>query len=411
MSTTEKRRAAIINIIYFAIIVSVYCLFLKYAFGIVAPFVFAFAIAMFLQKPIRVIHKKTKIKKAVIGVVAVILILSILISLLVLVGYRIAVEFKGFGNYIMQKAEDLPNLIRSAEAWINNSLHFLPDGIEKTATDAVSDFADKLLLATKNESEIQAGLSSGFADFDLSVLVTPLGGLLSTAKQIPTIVTATLIGIIACFFITCDYDNFTSMIKRNVSEKHEHALVRTKHLLIDILGKMCKSYLTIMFVTFCEVSIGLNLMKLIGIYTGGYILVIAICTAVVDILPVFGTGTVMIPWAVVSLFTGKTGLGIGLLVLYGIITVIRQILEPRLVAMNVDMPPIITLAGMYIGLQLFGVLGLFIIPITFVLIKALNNEGIIHLYGRKNAPDDGSDNDKNDNSDSANHNLAHKKCD
>ena len=51
--------------------------------------------------------------------------------------------------------------------------------------------------------------------------------------------------------------------------------------------------------------------------------------------------------------------------------------------MNVDMPPILTLAGMYIGLQLFGVVGMFMVPITFVLIKALNSEGIIHLYGRE----------------------------
>lgn len=382
MNTTERRRATLINIAYFAILIAAYYLFLKYAFGIVAPFVIAFAIAMFLQKPIRAIHRKTKIKKTIIGVVAVILILSILISLLVLVGYRIGVEFKGFGNYIMQKVEDLPNLIRSAEAWINRSVAFLPDGIEKTVTDAVSDFTDKLLLATQSETNIQGDLSGGFSDFDFSVLATPIGGLLSTAKQIPAILTATLISIIACFFITCDYDNFTSMIKRNVSEKHEHALVRTKHLLTDILGKMCKSYLTIMFVTFCEVSIGLNVLKFAGLYTGGYILVISLCTALVDILPVFGTGTVMIPWAIISLFTGKTGFGIGLLVLYGIITVIRQILEPRLVAMNVDMPPILTLAGMYVGLQLFGVLGMFAVPITFVLIKALNSEGIIHLYGR-----------------------------
>ena len=383
MSTIEKRRATLINLVYYSLLIAAYYLFLKYAFWIVAPFIFAFAVAMFLQKPIRKINKKTKIKKGIIGFVAVILIFAILASLLVLVGYRIGVEFKGFADYIMHKLEDFPNLIRSAEAWVNNAVSFLPDAIEKTITDAVSDFTDKLLLATKEDSDIQQGLSSGFSGIDLSVLKTPLGGLLSTAKQIPAALTAALIGLIACFFITCDYDNFTSMIKRKVSEKHEHALVRTKHLLIDILGKMCKSYLTIMFVTFCEVSIGLNILKLIGVYTGGYILVIAICTALVDILPVFGTGTVMIPWAVVSLFTGKTGLGIGLLVIYGIITVIRQILEPRLVAMNVDMPPILTLAGMYIGLQLFGVVGMFMVPITFVLIKALNSEGIIHLYGRE----------------------------
>jgi predicted PurR-regulated permease PerM len=153
-------------------------------------------------------------------------------------------------------------------------------------------------------------------------------------------------------------------------------------LLGDILGKMVKSYATLIFVTFCEVSIGLNILKLIGVYGGGYIIAISVVTAIVDILPVLGTGTILIPWAVYSLFTGNVGLGIGLIVLYALITVIRQILEPRLVSMNVGIHPVITLLGMYLGVRLFGVFGIFILPITFFLIKALNDEGIIHLWGQ-----------------------------
>ena len=154
---------------------------------------------------------------------------------------------------------------------------------------------------------------------------------------------------------------------------------------------MIKSYATIIFVTFCEITIGLNILKLIGVYDGGYIVAISICTALLDILPVFGTGTVLIPWAVISFFSGNIGLGIGLLVIYALITVIRQILEPRLVAMNVGLPPIVTLAGMYLGLQIFGVVGLFALPITFVMINVLNEEGIIHLWSidrRKNNKND-----------------------
>lgn len=389
MEITEKRKSMLINLLFFSFVAVVYYLFMKYAFWLAAPFLFAFLIAMFLQKPIRAVAKKTKIKKGILGAVAVILIIAILISALVLVGYRIFVEFKGFGEYIMHKAENLPLLITEAERWIIEKLVFLPDSLEKTATDAIHDIADNLLLATETGvasliPETPA-IGESLAGIDFSILATPIGGILSTAKQIPSILTAVLISIIACFFITCDYDNITSMIKNNVSEEHEKAIVKTKRLFGDILGKMVKSYATIIFITFCEVSIGLNILKLIGVYNGGYILVISICTALLDILPVFGTGTVLIPWAVFSLITSNYGLGIGLLVLYALITVIRQILEPHLVAMNVGLPPIATLMGMYLGLQIFGVLGIFILPITFFLIKALNDEGIIHLWGRHNA--------------------------
>ncbi len=355
---------------------------MKYAFGLVSPFIIAFAIAVILQNPIQAISKKIKIKKGVIGAISVLLIISVLISAVVLVGYRLFVEFKGLGEYIMSRLSDLPQLIQSAESWILTRLTFLPDSLEKTVADAVSGIVDNLLIATEAEKLQVGSMPVDIGGIDFSVITTPLGGLLSTAMQIPAIFAAVLISIIACFFITCDYDGFTNMIKKNISQEHSEALSKTKRLLGEILGKMLKSYATLIFITFCEVSIGLNVLKLIGVYGGGYIIAISIVTAIVDILPVLGTGTILIPWAVISLFTGNIGLGIGLIVLYALITVIRQFLEPRLVAMNVGMHPAVTLFGMYVGIQLFGVLGIFILPITFILVKALNDEGIIHLWGQ-----------------------------
>lgn len=382
MELTEKRRSTLINLLYYAFLITLFYLFMKYAFGLVSPFIIAVAIAIFLQKPIRAISKKTKIKKGIIGAFSVFMIIGILISAVVLVGYRLFVEFKGLGEYLMDVLSDLPQLIQTAEAWLLNKLTILPDSIEMTISDAITGIVDNLLLATEEEKAAASAPSMGIEGFDFSLITTPLGGLLSTAMQIPSVFAAILIGIIACFFITCDYDGFTKMIKENISEEHEKAIIKTKRLLGDILGKMLKSYATLIFITFCEVSIGLNILKLIGFYDGGYIIAISILTAVVDILPVLGTGTVLVPWAVFNLFTGNIGMGIGLIVLYALITVIRQILEPRLVSMNVGMHPVVTLAGMYLGVRLFGVMGIFILPITFFLVKALNDEGIIHLWGQ-----------------------------
>ena len=379
MEITEKRKTTLINITYYTVIVALFYLFMKYAFGLVAPFIVALAVAILLQKPLRIISEKTKIKKNILGAVAVLLIISVLISLIVLVGYRLFVEFKGFGEYIMSKISDLPALTRAAEDWILARLTVLPDSLEKTVADSVTGIVDRILLVSQEETTGMTQTSE--SGFDLSFLATPLGGLLSTAKQIPVVFAGIFMGIIACFFITCDYDKFRVLISENISREHEVAIVKTRRILGDILGKMLKSYATLIFITFCEVSIGLNILKLIGVYGGGYILVISIITAIVDILPVLGTGTILIPWAIFNLFTGNIGLGIGLVVLYVLITVIRQIIEPRLVAMNVGLHPAITLFGMYMGVQLFGFLGIFILPITFVLVKALNDEGIIHLWG------------------------------
>ena len=379
MEITERRKATLINITYYTVIVALFYLFMKYAFGLVAPFIFAFAVAILLQKPLRIISEKTKIKKNILGAVAVLLIISVVIASVVLVGYRLFVEFKGFGEYIMAKMSDIPELTRSAEAWILEKITVLPDSLEKTVSDSVTGIVDRILMVS--EEEVSNVPQSGEGGFDLSFLATPLGGLLSTAKEIPGIFAAVFMSIIACFFITCDYDKFRILISENISREHEVAIVKTRRLLGDILGKMLKSYATLIFITFCEVSIGLNILRLIGVYEGGYILVLSIITAIVDILPVLGTGTILIPWAIFNLFTGNIGLGIGLIILYAVITVIRQVLEPRLVAMNVGLHPAITLFGMYLGVQLFGFFGIFLLPITFVLVKALNDEGIIHLWG------------------------------
>lgn len=126
--------------------------------------------------------------------------------------------------------------------------------------------------------------------------------------------------------------------------------------------------------------IGLTFLKLIKVYSGGYIAAIAIVVAIVDIIPVLGTGTILIPWSVYSFIVGDFGFAVGILAVYGIITVIRQVIEPKLVAGQLGLPPVVTIIGMFIGLRLFGFIGLFLVPLTVILIKLLNDEGVIHLW-------------------------------
>ncbi|HOD02124.1 MAG TPA: AI-2E family transporter, partial [Clostridiales bacterium] len=140
--------------------------------------------------------------------------------------------------------------------------------------------------------------------------------------------------------------------------------------------KMSRAYLLIMLITFIELLLGLNLLKLIGLYKGGYILVIALVTAIIDIVPVLGTGAVLITWSAISFFTGNIGLGIGLIVLYAAISVLRQIIEPKLVAGQVGLPAIITIMAMFVGAKLFGVFGIIILPLSVITLKLMYDEGV-----------------------------------
>ena len=383
MSTTEKRRKMLINLVYFAFVIAAYYFFVKYAAALIAPFLVAFAIAMFLQKPVRHISAKTKIPKKPIAAAAVFLILAVIAGVIALVGYKIVMEFKGLGQYLLERLENLPALIDDIEIWLKSNIGFLPDAIENTISNSIGDFTDKARAFIDEKGAVSLPSSDDSGKVDLSFLSGPIGSIISTAKQIPMFLTATLISIVACFFLTCDYDNFTNTIKKSLSEEQEKNLVRTKRLFTDVLGKMFKSYATIILITFCEVAIGLNIMKFCNIYEGGYIVAIALIIAVVDIFPVLGTGTILWPWAFICFVTGDIALGIGIIIMYAVISVLRQVIEPKLVSMNIGIHPVITLMGMYLGAQLFGVLGIFILPITLFLLKALNDEGIIHLWGRK----------------------------
>jgi predicted PurR-regulated permease PerM len=110
------------------------------------------------------------------------------------------------------------------------------------------------------------------------------------------------------------------------------------------------------------------------------VFLLALLIALLDILPIVGTGTVLLPWALISFITGDFASGICLLVIYAVITVIRQFIEPKIVGDQVGLHPVATLIAMIVGTRLFGAIGLFGLPISLAIIKDLNDHGKIHVF-------------------------------
>lgn len=381
MDKVEKRRSFIINMLYAAIWIGIGYLCIKYALGIVWPFVVSLFLAMLLQRPVNALTRKTPLKRGISSVIMVLLIVVLAGSVVGFIVVRIGMELADFFRFLIMKIEDAPSFASQIMQWFQNAIAFLPDALEQSATASFEGFVNRILGL---ETELNATQSAAGGGFDFSMLSSPLGAVWGTAKQIPLFAAGLLVCIVSCCFMTADYHNLRDSILRQVKPDSQAAVVRAKQVTFSTIGKMGKSYSIIIGITFTEMVIGLCILKLCGLYTGGYIFAIALVTAVVDILPVLGTGTILIPWAVVSFCTGKIGFGIGLLVLYAIIGVIRQIVEPKLVSAQLGLPPYLTLAAMYIGTQLFGFLGLFLLPLLLTLLKVLNDEGILHIF--KTAP-------------------------
>lgn len=373
MTSTEKKRQFIINIVYTVILIALFYLFFKFAFGTILPILCAVVVAMILQKPVNFICKKTPLKRGLVSALTVIFAFLVIVSGLVLILIWVGSEFKGFFQYIMIELEDIPALVHKIEGYIGNAVGFLPEKLETAVMEFVSEKLATLTSPTTTPSEPSQSI-------DLSMLSTPLKGIWNTAKQIPTTLVSIVVAIIACCFMTADFATVKKLVLGFFQPDTRSKIIRAKRLLFPSLGKMAKAYAIIITITFCELSLGLFLLTLMGIYDSGYIFVIAILTAIIDIVPVLGTGTVLIPWAIISLLNGNYPMAIGLIVMYACITVIRQIIEPKLVAAQLGIPAFLTIVSMFIGSQIFGVLGIFILPITIVMLKLLNDEGIIHIF-------------------------------
>ena len=400
MKEVEKKRALIINVIYLAMIIAIGFLVIRYAMGVCFPFLFAFLVALVLQRPKNFLVRKTFLKDGAASVICVFLLLFVVLALVSLLGVRVFSRVQDFINYIALQLQNMEAVVENIQKWVLSLIEKAPEFLRNTLHDSVSQLftkindylasssADTTVAATdaavaaadsaQSSASALSGLLSG--NFKLSWVTTPISSLLSTAKQIPSVLIAVVITLVASCFMTTEYPQVMAFIRLQFPEHRRNDIDRAKVLLKSSLGKMGKAYALIMLVTFIEMSVGLTVLRLIGVFQSNYIIMIAVVTAIIDIVPVLGTGTVLIPWAVYSFITGSFGLGIGLIVIYAAITVIRQVIEPKLVAGQLGLSPIVTIAALYFGLKIFGVLGMLITPILVIMLKLLNDEGIIHLW-------------------------------
>lgn len=382
MQEVERKRNILINIAYLAVMVTIALFAIRYATGVCLPFVIAFLVAAILQRPKNFLVKKTFLKKGAASAICVFVALFIIAALISLVGVRLFSELKSFANYIVEQLKDIDVIVDNIEKWLLSVINVLPEFLKKTLTENTAELFEKIRqMISGDAGEAASQITSQIGSkFEFSWIAGPLGSVISTAKQVPSMLIAFVITIVASCFMTSEYNDVIAFIKLQFPEERRSDLSRAKALLKSSLGKMGKAYALIILVTFTEMSIGLTVLRLLGIFSSPYILIISAVTALVDIIPVLGTGTIVIPWAVYSLITANYGMGIGLIVIYILITVIRQIIEPKLVAGQLGLSPIITIGALYFGLKIIGVLGVFIMPIFVIMLKLLNDEGIIKLW-------------------------------
>ena len=187
------------------------------------------------------------------------------------------------------------------------------------------------------------------------------GLLTSLLGSLPDILLGAVAAVIVAFYFTLDSARIKSGIMGILPAPAERFLSHIKkEAAVAAIGYL-RSYSLILLITFAEIFFGLSVLGV------EYSFIIAAISAVVDILPILGVGIVLIPWALFCLMTRNLFLGIGLIILYVIIVIVRQFIEPKIVGESLGLHPLLTLAAFYLGYRLFGFAGILIAPLTLVI--------------------------------------------
>ena len=355
--TTEGKKKFIVDVLYLALVVALGYLLLQYALPLLMPFVVAFIIAYALRRPIRFLSRTLHIPKGVVAVLLVVLTYGLIGLVLALLAIRATATVASLVNQVpaLYAAHILP-LLTDGYNWLEGVFTRLDPALMDTLHDAWSQLLSVLW-------QLVSGVS-----------VWLMGWVSSVATSLPGFLIALLLMVISTFFIAIDYEKIVGFVLGCLRGHTRQVVLQVKAYVVGTLFVCIRSYALIMSITFLELSVGLSL---VGVDRA---LLVALLIAIFDILPVLGTGGIMIPWAILTALDGNIPRALALLAVYVVITIIRNIIEPRIVGKQIGLHPVLTLMSMFVGTHLFGVVGLFGLPILLSLLRYLNETGTISLF-------------------------------
>lgn len=337
---------------------------LKYLLKPFLPFVAAWITAMLLRPMINRICRRTKLPRKAVSVICLFLVFLLIFGLLTVVCGRLLSEMRGIAENLMSDATNAVGDVFDYIDSLSDKLPFL-DRIENR------DAAERVQKAVV--SMIEGAVASFSAKIPEAVM--------SFASSLPGMILFAVVFVAATFYMGADVTAVNAFIATQLPASSRHHLFEAKKKLATAGIKYVKAYLMILFITFVQLLIGFLCLQI------PYALTLAAVIALIDILPVLGVGTVLIPWSAVLLIRGEVYTGVGLLIVFAVIWTVRQVAEPRIVGHSTGISPLVTLIAMYTGYQFMGFSGLFVFPLVVILLKNLSDIGVIRLWKEEITPE------------------------
>ncbi len=347
MEIPRKYMNFISNIIIIFIIIVGSFIFFNTIFKWLLPFILAYLMASITNPVINLMENKLKMPRKIACLTTILFSLFFIVSFIFIIFSRVIFEIKNLAEMSPKIAENISN--------VYNEIFIKGIKVYDTLPFELSRLVDTLLnVVLENSTSLISSAAESVTRFAYNV-----------AKSLPSILLFIIVLFISTYFIATDREKISKFLHRQIPSSWFLNIITIKNDLVIALFGYIKAQIILMTITFIEISIG---MTIIGV---NYPLLIALIISLIDALPILGTGIILIPWALFSLLSGNFTFAVYLIILYSIVLLVRQSLEPKIVGKQIGLYPLVTLMSMYIGLKLFGAIGIILGPITVLVVKSL----------------------------------------
>lgn len=360
MEKYEKRKRFIIDVAYYAVIGIFVLAGLKFILPVMVPFIIAFLVSALIQLPVKKMAKRFPARKRLTAILCCGLFYIFLFALVLLFGVKL---LQGAGNIIV-----------SAPVLYNERIvpvfEEIAERLEMAAVSVDMEMAQKIEEIFR---EFSQNVGQYITDFSVKAVKMLSGG----AARIPGFIVKLVVTVVSTFFMAPDFERIIGFVKKFIPAEKEESAGKAIDYIKNVLFIYMKSYTFLFMLTFVELFIGFLVLKI------PYAATLAIAIAIFDILPVLGIGGILLPWSIILLIMGNATLAVGVLVLYVIITAIRNTVEPKIVGRQIGLHPLATLVFMFIGLKVLGIIGMILFPVGLSIFTNLEKNGVIHIFSRK----------------------------
>lgn len=310
------------------------------------PFVIGWIIAMIANPLVRFLESRLKVVRKHGSVLVVITVLALIIGGLYLLLSKLLSEASGLLQSLPQLWETFQIEVRNIGRQLENLFSFLPDqlGIQmKAVADNLDSYMGVLLQNVATPTVEAAG---------------------SVAKSLPSILVNTVVVILSSYFFIAERDTILNLWKQYMPENSKKHMSYMRRDAIRLIGGYFMAQFRIMFVVAAILTVGFLVLQV------PYSFLLALLISLLDFLPVFGTGTVLIPWGLIKLLSGEYYMAGGLILLYILSQFIRQAIQPKIVGDSMGLPPLMTLVLLYIGFKVSGLGGMILaVPVGLVFLN------------------------------------------